>query len=271
MLNLKEQMKLLVRNRAAGLLRIDEKMVSLGDAIDNGDTNVFFLSMFGRDVMLKAKLIMSLQTSFGMSFYEQISKSLGNMVGFEVVNQYKLSGFIPKSVGDFLYSKLEDNDYTPDREREFYELYELYKKEYENGGIKGAVYTPDSTVDVFLKKTDGTEIFIDITTAKPNKKEFRTMKKKILSWYFMRLSHGDIEPNKIMTYMAIPYNPESSSSNDYSRWGGYYDRKDLLVGDELWRLVSDGRFSLNDMMDVFHEIGLEYEEKIKDCFMGDYG
>ena len=138
------------------------------------------------------------------------------------------------------------------------EIYEQNKD-----SIGDLIEIPDSTVDVFIKQPDGTEIFIDITTVKPNKKEFRTMKQKILKWYFLRLSHGDISPDKIKTYIAIPYNPESKTDNTYTRFSGYYDRQDLLVGDELWKLVSNDQFSLQDMIDVFREIGIESKENIE--------
>lgn len=264
--NLHQQMKSLVKDRAIRLLKLDEKVEILSKAIDDGDTNIFFLAMFGKDVMLKAKLIMSLQTSFGMSFYEQISKSLGELAGFQVENQFKLSGFIPDQVSRFLEKTLDDISYIPNRANEYRMLSELYLEAKEEDRIGNLILTPDSTVDVFIKTPDGTEIFIDITTVKPNKKEFRTMKRKILTWYFMRLSHGDISPDKIKTYIAIPYNPESTDSNDYTRWNDYYDSEDLLVGDQLWRLVSNGHFSLSDMLNVFVELGSEYQKKITNCF-----
>jgi len=258
-MSLKDEMKKVVKAKAASLLKLEEKTKVLEVAIDEGDINLFFLSMFGKDVMLKTKLIMSLQTTFGMSFYEQISKKLGEMVGFTVENQYKLTGFIPSDVTHYLYNTLEELQYSPNRLEEYKALEELYFLSKENNKIGDLIIMPDSTVDVFIKKPDGTEIFIDITTAKPNKKEFRTMKRKILTWYFMRLSHGNITPDKIQTYIAIPYNPESLTNNDYCRWSNYYDKDDLLVGDQLWRLVSNNQFTLNDMLDVFKELGNEIQ------------
>lgn len=264
---LHDQMKVAVKERAVNLLRLDEKVATLGEAIDNGDTNLFFLEMFGKEVMLSSKLITSLQTSFGMSFYEQISHKLATLVGYTAKTQYKLTGFIHADAKNYLDELLEDLSYSPDRKSEYKKLSEIYgaiKKE-EIGELAAI---PDSTVDVFIKKPDGTEIYIDITTVKPNKKEFRTMKAKILKWYFLRLSHGDITPDKIQTFIAIPYNPESSTGNSYTRWGAYYDRKDLLVGDELWKLVSNGNFSLDDMIDVFKDIGTESKAKIRTALNG---
>jgi len=260
--SLHRSMQLAVKEKAISLLKLEEKFQSLGDAIDNGDTNLFFLEMFGKEVMLNAKLIMSLQTSFGMSFYEQISKTLGNLVGYDVQNQYKLKGFIHPYVKNYLDELLESTAYSPSRETEYQKLAQIHEEIKHQIGELNII--PDSTVDVFIKKPDGTEIFIDITTVKPNKKEFRTMKLKILKWYFMRLSHGDISPDKIKTFIAIPYNPESVSCNTYTRWDSYYDRTDLLVGDELWKLVSNDQFSLKDMINVFKEIGIESKKEIQE-------
>lgn len=263
---LHDQMKASVKERAVNLLKLDEKVATLGEAIDNGDTNLFFLEMFGKEVMLSSKLITSLQTSFGMSFYEQISRQLATMVGYTAQTQYKLTGFIHANAKTYLDDLLETVSYLPNRENEYKKLAEIYELIKEEIGELAAI--PDSTVDVFIKKPDGTEIYIDITTVKPNKKEFRTMKAKILKWYFLRLSHGNITPDKIQTYIAIPYNPESKIDNTYTRWGGFYDRKDLLVGDELWRLVSNDNFTLNDMIDVFRDIGIESKEKMKTALNG---
>jgi hypothetical protein len=263
-----DQMKEAVKEKALGILKMDEKVKRLSNDIDKGDTNLFFLEMFGKKVMFTSKLITSLQTAFGMSFYEQISKKLGELVGYEVQNQYKITGCLHAEARSYLDALLENLKYTPNRETEYQCLSDIYEQNKDNMGPLVEIH--DSTVDVFIKKPDGTEIFIDITTVKPNKKEFRTMKEKILKWYFLRLSHGDISPDKIKTYIAIPYNPESRTDNTYTRWNNYYDDKDLLVGDQLWKLVSDGQFSLDDMIEVFKEIGIESKENIEKSMNTDH-
>lgn len=258
---LHEQMRKAVKQKALSILKMDEKVKRLSQDIDDGDTNLFFLEMFGKQVMFTSKLITSLQTAFGMSFYEQISKTLGELVGYEVINQYKLTGHIHSNLKIYLDTLLENIEYIPNRKVEYQRIHEIHEEI--KAEIRSLEAIPDSTVDVFIKKPDGTEIFIDITTVKPNKKEFRTMKQKILKWYILRLSHGDITPEKIHTYIAIPYNPQSKTDNTYTRWNGYYDREDLLVGNELWQLVSDNQFSLEDMIAVFKEIGEESKAYIE--------
>lgn len=261
-------MKKAVKEKALNILKMDDKVKRLSKAIDDGDTSLFFLEMFGKKVMFTSKLITSVQTAFGMSFYEQISKEIGELVGYEVINQYKINGYLHADAKSYLDDLLESISYAPGREAEYQRLSEIYEQNKDD--IGDLIEIPDSTVDVFIKKPDGTEIFIDITTVKPNKKEFRTMKEKILKWYFLRLSHGDISPDKIKTYIAIPYNPESRTDNTYKRFSNYYDRQDLLVGDELWKLVSNDQFSLEDMIDVFKEIGIESKENIEKSLNTDH-
>ena len=263
-----DQMKEAVKEKALEILKMDDKVKRLSKAIDKGDTNLFFIEMVGKKTMFTSKLITSLQTSFGMSFYEQMCIKMGELVGYEVQRQYKLIGYEPPELTDYLQFILEDMKYVPNRRNEYQYLSEIYEDIKDNVGK--SVEIPDSTVDVFIKKPDGTEIFIDITTVKPNKKEFRTMKKKILRWYFARLVRGDIHPNKIETYIALPYNPYSRTSNTYTHMGKYYDRKDLLVGDELWKFVSDGQFSLDDMIEIFREIGVESKENIEKSLNTDH-
>ena len=263
-----DQMKEAVKEKALDLLKMDDKVKRLSKAIDNGDTNLFFIEMVGKKTMFTSKLITSLQTSFGISFYEQMSIKMGELVGYEVQGQYKLIGYEPPELTSYLQFILEYIKYVPNRKNEYQYLSEIYENIKDNVGEP--VEIPDSTVDVFIKKPDGTEIFIDITTVKPNKKEFRTMKQKILRWYFARLVRGDIQPDKIETYMAIPYNPLSRINNTYNRMSKYYDRQDLLVGDELWKLVSDGQFSLNDMIEIFREIGVESKENIEKSLNTDH-
>ena len=83
------------------------------------------------------------------------------------------------------------------------------------------------------------------------------MKEKMLRWAAYRMSeHPDV---KVEPYIAIPYNPEGNSITDvnYRRFGGYYDRSDILVGDELWRKVSGETCSIEDIEEIFTEISRE--------------
>ena len=116
---------------------------------------------------------------------------------------------------------------------------------------------PDCTVDVFIRTLDGTEICIDITTVKPSKKEFRALKRKLLMWTAIRYSQD--KTVKFEPYIAIPYNP---SSGEYKNHNQNYDRQDLLVGDELWKKVSNNEFGIVELINIFQDIGNDLEGDI---------
>ncbi len=221
--------------------------------IENGDVSPFFLALFGKKITLTAKVAQSYQTKFGMSLWEQISQKLAQNVGWHCETQYKLYGEINPASQRYIHALLETKDYVPNRIAELDELRRITKT-----NIAEPLEIPDSTVDVFIRKPDGTEICIDITTVKPNKKEFRTMKRKLLMWASLRYSQ---DPDvKFEPYIAIPYNP---SKGEYKNHSATYDRADLLVGDELWKKVSDNEFGINELIDIFKSIGDELKKEVE--------
>lgn len=243
-----------IRLRINEILKIDTRVPEKKAEMMNGDVSPFLIELFGEQIMLSAKVAQSIHTTFGMSFYEQVCKELAEEAGFEAHTQYKLLGHFDVRVAEYLHKLLETTEYNPNRTQELNEIKKL-------SGSGTAREIPDSTVDVYIKKPSGEEYFIDITTVKPNKKEFRTMKRKLLTWAALRYSQ-DKNAN-IHPYIAIPYNPESNGnieSTDYSRHSGYYDRSDLLVGNELWQLVSGDKINIIDLQIIFQEEG----EHVKD-------
>jgi len=242
---IKEELK----KKLKSILKLEARISEKAEDINNGDVSPFFLSLLGYEIALFGKVAQSINTTFGMSFYEQVSVILAKSAGYSAESQYKLKGEINEPVSQYLDGLLESNDYVPDRKNEIKRITELVTPGKE-------IKHPDSTVDVYITTPEGVEYYIDITTVKPNKKEFRVMKRKLLRWTAMRLS---INPNAdVRTFIAIPYNPEAGNDPtncEYGRWGGFYDRKDLLVGDELWKLVSNNKFNIMDIISVFTELG----------------
>ena len=238
-----------VLSKKSGKEVVAEKLTD----IENGDVSPFFLALFGKKITLTAKVAQSYQTKFGMSLWEQIAQKLSQNVGWHCETQYKLYGEINPASQRYIHDLLETKDYVPNRLTELNDLRKIAKTT-----IAEPHEIPDSTVDVFIRKPDGTEICIDITTVKPNKKEFRTMKRKLLMWASLRYSQDNdinFEP-----YIAIPYNP---NKGEYKNHSGSYDRNDLLVGDELWKKVSDDKFSIDDLIEIFESIGDELKQEVE--------
>ncbi|MGY5615311.1 TdeIII family type II restriction endonuclease, partial [Vibrio brasiliensis] len=239
-----------IKEQLEKILKLDSRIDDKLNDIFNGDVSPFFLSLMGLETTLIAKVSHSLSTTFGMSFYEQVCEILAKEVGYNVKLQHKILGTVSQEVNAYLQHTLDDKNYIPNRDVELKEIRRL-------AGNGQPIEHPDSTVDVFVELTDGTEVYIDITTVKPNKKEFRTMKRKLLTWTAMRLS---VNPDaKVQAYIAIPYNPEKGN---YSRHSGFYDRRDLLVADELWGLVSGGKYGIAEINNIFSMLHKDVTDKV---------
>ena len=101
------------------------------------------------------KVGQSIQTSMGMSFYEQTCKLIGESIGFKVELQKKCLGVISKEVAQYL-TKLEKIDYVPNRMRELEDIRDLSRNLKKSQPIE----YPDSTVDVYITTKDKKEILI---------------------------------------------------------------------------------------------------------------
>ena len=193
-----------------------------------------------------------MQTTFG-TLYENICYEVALNFGNKCEKQKKIYGFIDKEIVLYL-DKLENINYIPNRTKEIADIRSICKKKFLINKDKKKEYK-DSIVDVFVETLEGKIILIDITTVKNNKKSFMTLKKKTLRWAAMMLSNNpelNIEP-----FFAIPYNPEGNKIDDieYNSFQNYYDRRDLLVGDELWKKVSNNNFSILDLIKIFDNLG----------------
>lgn len=233
------------------LLKLENKLVRYASETDH---KPFFEAIFKKDIVLKASIMQSIYTSFGMSIYEQMGIILAKNAGYTADGQFLMRGSIDDDT-KLLIGRICDAPictYTKAQEVDMI-------RESIQPGV--AETSPDSTVDVRFIDYNGTEICIDITTVKPNKKETRTIRRKLLEWTAMRLSQ-DPEA-KIETYIGIPYNPYYP--NDYSRnfvLNNAHFNEEVLVQEKLWQIFS-GQDVYTELIDIFLEVGSELEDKIK--------
>ncbi len=217
----------------------------------------FFQAIFTKEQILTHTIVHSFYTSFGMSIYEQLVKILAEGAGYEAHTQYDLLGEIDGKT-EAIISKIDMDlraeKRDPNMKKEFDEIKEAIKK--------GKPFEdPDKRVDVYIKKRDGTEAYFDITSPKPNIKEFVALKKKLLRWVGLRLS---INKNaKVMVALGLPYNPYYPKP--YSRWtkGNMYDSCQLMVGEDFWNFVA-GENIYDEFIEIFQEVGEDLREKIKE-------
>ncbi len=214
----------------------------------------FHYRLLGKDRYAMFSFIQSMNTTFGMSIWEQAAVILSRGAGYQSERQYKLLGEIDKDteklINDIHY-KLRKGEIPADKVREV----SLIQNKIKPGQAK---LDPDSVVDLFIK-AGKQENYFDITSVKPNMKEFSTLKLKLLRWTGLRLSQS--KNVEVFTRLAIPYNPYHP--HPYERWTlkGLYDLEngEILAGEEFWNFVANDNI-YEELLDVFQEVG----EKLRD-------
>lgn len=216
----------------------------------------FHYRLLGKDRYAMFSFIQSMNTTFGISIWEQVAVILAKSAGFYVERQYDLLGEVDpetESLIQEIHYKLRAGEVEVDKVKEI----EMIRKSIKRGSPKK---DPDSRVDLFVKIGEE-ENYFDITSVKPNMKEFSALKLKLLRWTALRLSQD--KNARVFTRLAIPYNPYHPEP--YQRWTlrGLYDlsRGEILVGEEFWNFVA-GEEVYEDLLDVFQEAGRELREEI---------
>lgn len=220
----------------------------------------FHYRLLGKDRYAMFSFIQSMNTTFGMSIWEQIAVILANGVNNYAERQHRLLGEVDAGTEKFIseiHYKLRKGEIATNKNNEVEQIRGVIKK----GEAK---VDPDSIVDLFVK-VKNTENYFDITSAKPNMKEFVALKLKLLRWTALRLSQD--KNVKVFTRLAIPYNPYHPEP--YERWTlkGLYDLEsgEILVGEEFWNFVASDNI-YEELLDIFQKVGEELRDEIDKKF-----
>lgn len=216
----------------------------------------FHFRLLGRDRYALFSFIHSMNTTFGMSIWEQVSMILASSKNYTAKRQFDLLGQIDAKTEELIrkiHQNLREGKIDTNINEEVKKIRSIIKR-----GEKQT--DPDSKVDLFIK-IDEKENYFDVTSAKPNMKEFAALKLKLLRWTALRLSID--KTAKVFARLAIPYNPYHPAP--YERWTlkGLYDLKngEILIGEEFWNFVA-GSNVYEELLDIFEEAGNELRDII---------
>ena len=109
--------------------------------------------------------------------------------------------------------------------------------------------------DLHIVRKDGTELFIEIKSPKPNKGQCLESTNRLLQIH--GLTHERYP--KVKTYYATAYNPYGTEKSTYrhSLVGKYMDlENEVLLGKEFWDLIG-GAGTYEAVLDIYQEIGRE--------------
>ena len=245
-------MNIITRSKLKSIVKnkIEEKLRNYASETEH---KPFFEAIFDKSTVLQASLMQSLYTTFGMSIYEQILVELAKQNNFKKSErQFQLVGCIYERTETLINNLCNQDIYTHSKDDE---IQMVRTKILAGNPVKHS----NQTVDVFLEDSNGNELYIDITTVKPNKKEARTLRRKMLEWGALRFSQN--KNAKIRTCIGIPYNPYYP--NAYGR-GFVLDnchRDELLIQEELWNCTSANN-DYEELLIIFKEVGTELKKNI---------
>ncbi len=209
----------------------------------------FMHSFFDTGQLITHSIVHAFYTVMGMSAYEQIAVLLAEEAGYTAKHQFKLQGKIDDSTS-LLITRICATK-SEGKEKELEAIRASIRQDVAEEHLEG-------TVDVFVKRPDGTEIYVDITTVKPNLKEFRALRGKMLRWAALRYSQKP-EAN-VQTCIGIPYNPYYPKP--YDRWtGSGSDPKEILIQEDLWATFA-GYDVYADLIQLFEQAGQQVREDV---------
>ncbi len=241
--------------------KIDRK---LADYRKETNSAPFLERLLGADRIVNHSLVHSISTSLGASVYEQIAVIIANAnPGIaEAERQHSLIGHIGSDtilLIDTIIQGLSTSSREPNFENEAKEIFHSISKT--DPGEKRSV-----KVDLFIRMANGSELFFDVKTVKPNKDNAESNKKRILTWLALRMSQelcNEKLTNLISAAIALPYNPYEP--RPYNRWTTrivHEYGKDLLVGNDFWDLLG-GEGTYIELLEVFQDTGLKKHDEIE--------
>jgi type II restriction enzyme len=154
-----------------------------------------------------------------------------------------------------ILSDLDSVKREPNHKKESEEIYNASQ------GNKNSV-NRIQTVDLYLERDNGEEIYFEIKGPKPNKNEMRAAKRDLLEIYAMRSKEGA----KVKIFLGMYYNPYAPQ--EYQRWTcvKFFDKgNDFLIGKDFWDYLG-GAGAFEDLIKIYEEVGEEIRPELEKKF-----
>lgn len=231
------------------------------DLSDEDSAKPFQYAIFTKKGYLAKGFIHGCETALG-NWHEFIAKIIAREnfnVAKKLQRTEKLQGKITEEAQQTFENILSDLDSVkrePNHKKESEEIYNASQ------GNKNSV-NRIQTVDLYLERNSGEEIYFEIKGPKPNKNEMRAAKRDILEIYAMKAKEG----KRVKIFLGMYYNPYAPQ--EYQRWTciKFFDKgNDFLVGKDFWDFLG-GANAYEDLINIYEEVGdairPELEKKFK--------
>ena len=217
----------------------------------------FHTRLLGRDRMALFSFIHSINTTLGTSVFEQVAAIIARLHFRRSVHQYKDFNNTISRPAQRVIQEIMDELVAARTNPNKAEETEKILRVSETGDL---VTIRRPRIDLFVERSDGTEYYFDLKTAKPNISDFRAYKRQLLEWVAIRGAQDNTA--NIRTLIAIPYNPYEPEP--YQRWTlqGLFDlQSEIMVAEEFWNFLG-GNDTYEQLLSVFETVGLELRPEI---------
>lgn len=236
------------------------KKIEEYDLNDEDSAKPFQYALFTKKGYLVKGFIHGCETALG-NWHESIAKIIAKnnfKVAKKLQGTQKLQGKITNKAQQTFENILSDLDSVKREPNHIKESKEIYKAS--QGNKKSVNRT--QTVDIYLERDNGEEIYFEIKTPKPNKNEMRAAKRDLLEIYAMRAK----EEIKAKIFLGMYYNPYAPQ--EYQRWTciKFFDKgNDFLVGKDFWDFLG-GTGAFKDLIKIYEKVGEEIRPELDKKF-----
>src|SRR3989344_2461334 len=230
------------------------------DLSDEDSAKPFQYALFTKKGYLAKGFIHGCETALG-NWHEQIAKIIAIKkfkIAEKLQGRNKLKGKITNKAQRIFENILSDLDSVkrePNHKKEIEEIFSASQ------GNKNTV-NRGQTVDLYLERKNGEEIYFEIKGPKPNKNEMRAAKRDLLEIYAMKAKEG----KRVKVYLGMYYNPYAP--DEYQRWTclKFFDKgRDFLIGKDFWDYLG-GVGAYEDLIKIYEEVGEEIRPELEKKF-----
>jgi len=221
-----------------------------------GDVKPFHERLFSKERIRETSFFHSCSTTIGVTLFQNIAYLIarGNENFKKVEKQWRVEGnFSDKAksvIEDIIFDlgrKQKDPEKrTPNVEKEIQEVLQASDKGKPSEQI----------ADLFIQDKNGTEIYFEIKTIKPNKGESEKAKRTLLKIIALR-------DKQVKVFLGLGYNPYEPAKYTWLIPLNYFKiDEDLLIGKKFWDFLGESG-TYEELLKIFEETGKELKEKIE--------
>ena len=190
----------------------------------------------------------SLSTSLG-NMFERCAEIVAKQKFPTVERRHDLTGYVPTDTMAEVDNIIHDVNLGKRFSNYRHEVIRLVKLVRSDGSAK---VSRDVRSDLYLRDSDGNDIYFEIKSPTPNKDQCLTTTRKHLTIHCIAQSTFP----RVQTYFGMAYNPYGMGEYRHSFATKHLDVKNhVLLGQSFWNLLG-GRGAYEDVVRVFQKVGI---------------